>query len=81
MVSLTKGNKFKKYLPKVFYLEEDKAIYEWQMEELLKYVFREALNNIAASYLMVGDDSMSEISFWTTNKGNLPHLYYIFLKP
>ena len=42
--------------------------------------FNEACNNIAASYLEVGGDSMSTIIFWTTVKGNLPHLSYIFRK-
>ena len=37
-------------------------------------------NNIAASFLKVGYESMSEICFWTTKKGNLPHLSYIFRK-
>ena len=40
-----------------------------------------ACNNIAASFLKVGDESMSTIRFWTTAKGNLLHLPYIFLKP
>ena len=30
---------------------------------------------------VVGDKSMSLICFWTTAKGNLPHLYYILCKP
>ena len=37
--------------------------------------------NIAVSYLKVGGDSVSAIRFWMTAKGDLPHLYYIFLKP
>ena len=41
----------------------------------------EACNNISASYMKVGDESMSAIRFWTTAKGNLPHLSYIFRKP
>ena len=36
---------------------------------------------IAASYLKVGGESISAISFRTTAKGNLPHLSYIFCKP
>ena len=40
-----------------------------------------ACKNIAASFLKVGDESMSAIRFRTTEKGNLPHLYYIFRKP
>ena len=43
--------------------------------------FNEACNNIAVSYLEVGGDSISAIIFWTTVKGNLPHLSYIFCKP
>ena len=38
----------------------------------------DSLNNISSSYLKVGDDSMSEISFQTTAKGNLPHFSYMF---
>ena len=37
--------------------------------------------NIAASFLKVGDESMSAIRFRTTAKGNLPQLSYIFRKP
>ena len=43
--------------------------------------FNEACNNITASSLKVGDESTSAISFRTTAKGNLNHLYYIFHKP
>ena len=45
------------------------------------YGFNEACENIAASYLKVGDDSMSAIRFWTTAKWDLPHLSYIFRNP
>ena len=38
-----------------------------------------ACKNIFASSLKIGDESMSAIRFWTTTKGNLHHLYYIFL--
>ena len=38
----------------------------------------EACNNIAASYLQVGNESMSAIRFRTMAKDNLPHLSYIF---
>ena len=31
--------------------------------------------------MKVGGESMSEIRFWTTAKGNLPHFSYIFRKP
>ena len=37
-------------------------------------------NNIASRYLQVGIDSISDIRFWATVKGDLPHLYYIFRK-
>ena len=43
--------------------------------------FNEACTNTYVSYLKVGDDSMVAIRFWTTLKGNLPHLSYIFRKP
>ena len=42
--------------------------------------FNEALNNIAASSMKVGDESMSAIRFRKTEKWNLPHLSYIFHK-
>ena len=42
--------------------------------------FNAACNNIDASFLNVGDESMSAIRFRTTEKGNLPHLSYIFCK-
>ena len=40
--------------------------------------FNAACKNIAASFLKVGDEAMSEIRFQTITKGNLPHLSYIF---
>ena len=40
--------------------------------------FNVACKNISASYLKVGDESMSAIRFRTTAKGNLTHLSYIF---
>ena len=43
--------------------------------------FNESCSNIAASYLKVGDESMSLIKFSTTSEGDLPHLSYIFCKP
>ena len=43
--------------------------------------FNTASKNIAASFLKVGDESMSAIRFLKTAKGNLPHLSYIFRKP
>ena len=58
----------------------DKATDEWWRENLLSNGFNVACTNIAASFLKVGDESMSEIQGMTA-KGNLPHLYYIFRKP
>ena len=58
----------------------DKATYEWWREKLLIDGFNEARKNIAASYLNVGDESMSAIFFQKMAKGDLPHLYYIFCK-
>ena len=43
-------------------------------------IFIEARKNISASYLKVEDESMSEIRFRTTAKGDLPYLSYIFRK-
>ena len=43
--------------------------------------FNAAFKNIAVSSMNVRDESMSAIRFWTTAKGNLPHLSYIFRKP
>ena len=43
--------------------------------------FDKICKNIDTSYLKVGDESKSVISFWTTAKGNLPHLSYIICKP
>ena len=40
--------------------------------------FNETCKNKTASYLKVGDESISVIRFRTTAKGNLTHLYYIF---
>ena len=58
----------------------EKATYECWRENLLIDGFNEAFNNIKSSYLKVGDESMSENSFWTTAEGNLPHLSYILRK-
>ena len=41
---------------------------------------KKAFNNISVSYMKYEDSSMSVIRFWTTSKGNLPHLYYILYK-
>ena len=43
--------------------------------------FNDACKNIADSYLRVGGESMIMIRFWTTAKGKLPHLPYIFRNP
>ena len=43
--------------------------------------FNTSCNNIAASYLKVGDESTSVIRFRTTAKGNLPHLSNFSRKP
>ena len=43
--------------------------------------FNNLCKNISASFLKVGDESMSAIRFRTTAKGNLPHLSCIFRKP
>ena len=49
--------------------------------KLLLDGFNTACKNIAASFLKVGDESMSEIRFRTTVKVNLLHLSYTFRKP
>ena len=59
----------------------DKEIGEWWRSNILFNGFNTECNNSAASFLNVGDESMSAISFRTTAKGNLPHLSYIFRKP
>ena len=51
---------------------------EWWKAKHLFDRFNSASKNIAASFLKVGDESMSAIRFWTTAKGNLLHLSYIF---
>ena len=43
-------------------------------------VYNESCKKFGASYLKVGDDSMSSMHIQTTKKGNLPHLYYVFRK-
>ena len=60
-ISHTRGKEFRKYWPQVFYLEEGKDSYKWWRERLLIDGFNETCNNIAASYLKVGDESMSAI--------------------
>ena len=54
---------------------------EWWRAKHLFDGFNTSCMNIAASFLKVGDESMSAIRFRTTAKGNLPHLSYIFRKP
>ena len=55
-------------------------IYEWWRAKLYFDGFNTACKNIAASFLKVGDESMSAIRFRELAKGNLPHLSYIFRK-
>ena len=62
-------------------MEEDKDKYEWQRSKFLINGLNESVKHIAASYLNVGDDSMSVVCFQTTAKGDLPHVSYIFLNP
>ena len=66
---------------RLFKSEGDKEEYDWWRERLLIDGFNEACSNIAASYLKVGDESMSAIQFLTKPKGNLPHFSYIFRNP
>ena len=80
-ISLTIGKEFRKYWPQGFELEAYKATYECWREKLLFNGFNMAYNNIAASFLKVGDESTSAIRFQMTAKGNLPRLSYIFRKP
>ena len=54
---------------------------EWWRAKNLFDGFNTASKNIAASFLKVGDESMSTIRFRTTAKVNLTHLSYIFRKP
>ena len=55
--------------------------YEWWREINLFDGFNTACKNIAATFLKVGDESMSAIRFRKMAKGNLPQLSYIFRKP
>ena len=55
--------------------------YEWWRAKHLFNGFNTACKNITASFLKVGDQSMSAIRFQTKAKGNLPHLSYIFRNP
>ena len=78
-ISHTQGKEFRKYWPHGFDSEEYKDTYEWLSARLLMDGFNEACRNIAVSYMKVRDESMSVIRFRTTEKGDLPHLSYIFL--
>ena len=62
-------------------MEEEKATDWWCRSKFPIDGFNVVFNNIDASFLKVGDESMSEIRFRTTAKGNLLHLSYIFDKP
>ena len=42
--------------------------------------FNDSFKNIYTSYLDFGDESMSVIRLWNTDRGDLPHLSYIFYK-
>ena len=79
-ISHTRIKEFREYWPQGFKSEEYKDTNEQWIGKLLIGVFNEACKNIASSYLKVGGDSMSSIHFWTTSKGNLPHLSYILRK-
>ena len=72
---------FINYCPKGFESGEDKDTDEWWRKNLLIDVFKKSYKNIAASYLKVGDDSMSATHIQTTAKGNLPYLSYTFHNP
>ena len=80
-ISLTRRKQFIRFWPQGFDSEAYMNTDEWWREKLLSDGFNTACKNIAASFLKVGDESMSAIRFWTTAKGNLPHLSYIFRKP
>ena len=71
---------FQEVLAKGFESEEDKAKDEWWKKNLLTNFFNGAFNNISASYLKAGGESMSAIRFRMMTKGNLHFLSYIFLK-
>ena len=79
-ISPTRGKDLRKYCPQGFEPEEEKATDWWCRSKFPIDGFDLAFNNIDASFLKVGDESMSAIRFWTPAKGNLPHLSYIFHK-
>ena len=70
-----------KYCSRGFESKVDKQEDEWQRARFLIYIFNEECSNTGASYLKVGDESISAIRFRTTLKRELPHLSYIFCKP
>ena len=76
-ISFPRGKKFRKFSPRGFDLEEEKATHEQWREELLIDDFNTACNNIDSSSLKVGGESMVVINFRTTEKGKLPPLSYI----
>ena len=80
-ISLTRVKEFRNYLPKGFELEEDKVTDELWREMFLIDGFNKTCNNIAATYLKVGNESMSKIRFRKMAKRNLPHLSFIFHNP
>ena len=73
-ISLTRGKEFRNYFPQGFDLEADKEMDEWRREKFLINGFNTSYKNIAASFMKVGDESISPIRFRMTEKGNLPHL-------
>ena len=77
----TRSKEFKKYWPQGFYSEQYKKPNEQWRSRLLINSFNNAFKNISASYLRVGDESMSGIRFCTTVNIIFPHLSYIFCKP
>ena len=69
-ISHIRGKEFRKYWTQGFDSEEENDSYKWWRERLLINGFNKAWKNIAASYLKVGNESMSAIRFWTTEKGD-----------
>ena len=80
-ISFTRAKEFINYWTRGFKLEEEKASDERWREILLIDGFNVSCNYIAASFLKVGDESMSVICFRTTAEGNLPHLSYMLRNP
>ena len=60
-ISLIREKDFIKYWPQGFESEADKATYEWWKGKLLIAGFNTVCMHIAASFLKVGDESVSEI--------------------